>query len=148
MIVEKTGDLFTSEADCLAHGVNTFGVMGKGIAVAFKQRYPDMYDHYNHVCKNTEGKDLVGEVFIWHEPSGLLIANMFSQLKPGPDARYSWTLKAIKTTLDYLHDNGYKSMAMPRVGCGIAGLEWSKMYYHIVDELNDHPIELELWSLP
>lgn len=148
MIKEFTGNLFDSEADCIGHGVNAYGLMGKGVAVEFKNRYPEMHEHYVHICKNTEPSELTGKAFMWHEPDGKLIANLFSQDKPGPNARYSWALKSIKQALDYVDAMGsdYKSLAIPKIGCGIGGLDWAQMYYYLIDEFEDHPIELHIWS--
>ncbi|ASZ75032.1 phosphatase [Rhodococcus phage Trina] len=145
MIKHFEGDLFTSESEAIGHGVNTWGIMGGGIAVEFRKRYPDMYEHYNHVCKNTDDADLVGKAYIWYDESGKVIANLFSQDKPGPNARYSWTMQAIKKTLDELEAQGITSLAIPKIGSGIGGLKWADMYYYLVDEFNDHPVDLHLY---
>ena len=57
MIVFKKGNIFDSECQTLVNTVNIDGVMGKGIALQFKQRYPDMFNEYKRVCS---GKDYIG----------------------------------------------------------------------------------------
>ena len=54
MIIFKNGNLFDSECQTLVNTVNCYGVMGKGIALQFKQRYPDMFNEYKLACKNSE----------------------------------------------------------------------------------------------
>ncbi len=57
------GDLFDSGAQTLVNTVNTVGVMGKGIALEFKRRYPDMFADYQRRC--AEGAVRLGEPYLW-----------------------------------------------------------------------------------
>ena len=52
MIIFKKGNLFDSDCQTLVNTVNCYGVMGKGIALQFKQRFPEMFDTYRYICKN------------------------------------------------------------------------------------------------
>ena len=54
MITETTGNLLAADADALVNTVNTEGVMGKGIALEFKKRFPDMYGDYVQRCRRHE----------------------------------------------------------------------------------------------
>lgn len=146
MIVEKQGDLFTSDAHVLGHGVNCFGVMGKGIAVEFKTRYPSMYKQYRDRCDLSLLNP--GEAFFYCDPeTGRLISNMASQWKPGPNAHYDWAMRSIKKTLDWMQELEVESLAIPRIGCGVGGLDWPQMYYRLLDEFGEHPLTIEVWSL-
>ena len=51
MLTVKIGDLFASGAQTLVNTVNCVGVMGKGVALEFKKRFPDMYEDYERRCK-------------------------------------------------------------------------------------------------
>ena len=145
MIVDKTGDIFTSDAHVIGHGVNCVGVMGKGIAVAFKTQYPRMYNQYREKCEN--GRLKPGDVFVYCDPeTGRLIANLASQDKPGPNARYEWAMQSIQKTLDWMPLAEVTSLAIPRIGCGIGGLNWDQMYYRLLDEFGEHPLTIEVWS--
>jgi len=50
MVTTKKGDMFSSKAQTLVNTVNCVGVMGKGVALAFKERFPDMYKEYVRLC--------------------------------------------------------------------------------------------------
>jgi O-acetyl-ADP-ribose deacetylase (regulator of RNase III) len=54
MVVTMVGDLFRSEAQTWVNTVNTVGIMGKGVALEFKKRFPDMYDDYVERCRRGE----------------------------------------------------------------------------------------------
>ena len=63
MIEDAAGDLFAAKVDALVNAVNTVGVMGKGLALAFKQRYPDYFAAYQRACKT--GDVTVGKIFVF-----------------------------------------------------------------------------------
>lgn len=65
MISYTTGNLFDSHAQALVNTVNTQGVMGKGIALQFKERYPNNYKSYRQACKDQ--KVVIGKMFITEE---------------------------------------------------------------------------------
>ena len=58
-----TGDLFTSDAQTLVNTVNTVGVMGKGVALEFKKRFPQMYEDYVRRCE--DGQVQLGRPYVW-----------------------------------------------------------------------------------
>jgi len=145
-MIEKTGDLFSTDAPFIAHGVNCRGVMGSGIAVQFRQRYPEMYEQYRLQCQR--GVFWPGEVFVWAAPE-VTVLNISSQFEPGPNA-----------TLDYLRKGLFRALltadrqvlALPRIGCGIGGLDWdSQVKPAILAAESDFelgPDQIEVWTLP
>ncbi len=144
MIIEKTGDLFDSDAPVIGHGCNCEGVMGKGIAVVFKYNYPKMYRNYHEKCK--EGFWVPGDVYLY-KGEDRYIANMMTQDKKGPNARYEWIIEALGNTLDLMETLELDRIGIPRVGTGIGGLSWRDMYYELVSNFEESPIEIEVWSL-
>ena len=65
MIRYVKGDMFKSPAKILVNAVNTVGVMGKGVALAFKKQYPEMFYRYKQLC---EEKQLdIGKLFLWRK---------------------------------------------------------------------------------
>lgn len=121
----KTGNLFSSGADGLAHGCNCCGVMGAGIALEFRKRYPEMFNEYRKNCLN--GSFGLGSCFVWKAPSGVTIYNLGTQPRPGACA----TLESIETSLlTMLRISGLTNLpghtiAIPRIGCGLGGLNWT-----------------------
>lgn len=120
----RTGDLFLSDADALAHGCNCQGVMGAGIAVQFKKRYPEMFKQYQEECRTK--RFVIGSVLPYFASDGRLIFNLGTQKYPGPNA----DLKAIEhclyviTSYPTRKNETLKSIALPRIGCGLGGLSW------------------------
>lgn len=138
----QQGDLFDPdfEFDALAQGVNTYGLMGAGIAVPFREKWPAMYEEYKALCVK-HGMALGGLVHIWiPEPSaevgkgedgspvmfvdlGTVIYNMFSQLAPGRNGNYELLRKAAIMVRQDAESQGFERVGLPWIGCGIAGLE-------------------------
>jgi O-acetyl-ADP-ribose deacetylase (regulator of RNase III)/uncharacterized protein YwgA len=138
------GDLFESQAQTLVNTVNCVGVMGKGVAEQFKRRFPKMFEDYK---SRTDRKDLrLGEPYLYREPSGVQIVNF-----PTKDHwRSPSRLADIERGLDYLatHSAGWgiTSLAMPPLGCGNGGLEWSEVGPLIYSKLHRLPIDIEVFA--
>lgn len=140
------GNLFdpAHNFDALAQGVNTQGVMGAGIAVPFRDTFPDMYEEYKELCGKF-GPALGGLVHTYRPdieqisfsftPSVVdqydldvdfvnpTIYNMFSQVMPGRNGDYRLLQQAAIQVLFDAEEMGFESVGLPWIGCGIAGLE-------------------------
>src|SRR5438067_13930817 len=90
------GDLFESDAQTLVNTVNTVGVMGKGIALGFKQRYPEMYEDYVSRCN--AGEVALGRPYLYRRPEPPWVINFPTKDHWRSVAR----LDAIIEGLDYL----------------------------------------------
>ncbi|HCF1155272.1 TPA: macro domain-containing protein, partial [Pseudomonas aeruginosa] len=73
MIKVLIGDMFKSEATTLVNTVNCVGVMGKGIALEFKKRWPGLMSDYEKKCKSKEVK--LGEPYLYTDLAGTSIVN-------------------------------------------------------------------------
>jgi O-acetyl-ADP-ribose deacetylase (regulator of RNase III) len=132
MIIEREGDLFLqTDLDALAHGVNCRGVMGAGIAVGFKVLDRPMFEAYREICYAGELRP--GNIFPWKTDSGIVVYNIASQDKPGREARYFALTLGLQRAVEHAEKVGVRSIGMPRIGCGIGGLEWEK----VKDLMND-----------
>lgn len=126
----KHGDLFAGGEEAIAHGVNCRGVMGSGIAVGFRQRYPDMYESYRIICDKNQLQ--LGGVIPWGQGDakpGLcpLVYNLATQVDPGPNASYHGIMVAVDKMLGELDRCGIHQVGIPQIGCGIGGLEWPQV---------------------
>jgi O-acetyl-ADP-ribose deacetylase (regulator of RNase III) len=126
------GDLFDPEHgfEGLAQGVNCEGIMGGGIAVAFRTRYPLMYESYKKLCD--EYRDVIPGLLhtydVWgEEPERKsdfpVIFNLFSQIQPGPDGQYALLKKAALLMRMEAESRNISRVGLPWIGCGIALLE-------------------------
>jgi O-acetyl-ADP-ribose deacetylase (regulator of RNase III) len=117
-----SGDLFADDSiRARAHGCNCAGAMGAGIAVAFKKRWPAMYEEYRLRCE--QGRFQPGDVFVWEDANDV-VYNLGTQAHWRADA----TLPAIETSVRWMLDDaaqrGLEAVAIPQVGAGLGGLDW------------------------
>jgi O-acetyl-ADP-ribose deacetylase (regulator of RNase III) len=137
------GDLFESKAQTLVNTVNCVGVMGKGVAEQFKKRFPAMFDDYADRCKRKEVR--IGEPYLYRT-SGVQIVNFPTKNHWRSPSR----LTDIESGLDYFVDHamawGISSVAMPPLGCGNGGLEWSEVGPLIYRKLHGLPIDVEVYA--
>lgn len=145
MISNRVGDLFTSDAPVLGHGINCRGAMRAGIALQFSSRYPDMYEVYKEECK----KDSIrpGKTWFWVPSEGPTIANIASQYRPGASARYDWAVSGIGEVVEYCKTMGYEKFAIPRIGAGIGGLDWEVMNNKLQRHFGHDKVVIEVWTL-
>lgn len=119
------GDLFDPAFgfDGLAQGVNTYGVMGAGIAVPFRERWPGMFEDYKKLCTRY-GPKLAGLLHSWHSyEDNITIFNMFSQDLPGKNGNYRWLEQSAIAMVREAERQDLVHVGLPWIGCGIAGLE-------------------------
>lgn len=140
----RQGDLFESTAQTLVNTVNTVGVMGKGIALAFKQRFPEMHRDYVQRCERGEVK--LGQPYLWRplfEPWVLNFPTKSHWRKPS-------RLQDIVVGLEYLAAHhckwGITSLAVPPLGCGYGGLEWRVVGPTLYEHLSRLDIPVELYA--
>jgi O-acetyl-ADP-ribose deacetylase (regulator of RNase III)/uncharacterized protein YwgA len=144
MLRALIGDLFESRAQTLVNTVNCVGVMGKGVAEQFKRRFPAMFEDYKHRADLKAIR--LGEPYLYRDASGMQIVNF-----PTKDHwRSPSRLSEIERGLDYLVRHaaqwGITSLALPPLGCGNGGLEWSEVGPLIYRKLHDLPIDIELYA--
>lgn len=144
-MIRRLGDLFSTDAPAIGHGVNCQGLMGAGVAKVFKDKYPKNYQAYYDVCDLKFLRP--GETFIYHE-SDTYIFNMATQDQPGPDAQYRWVLKAATDAMERADKMQLDRIAIPLIGCGIGGLQWEPVEKILfATELSFPNTQWEVWKL-
>jgi O-acetyl-ADP-ribose deacetylase (regulator of RNase III)/uncharacterized protein YwgA len=138
------GNLFDSGAQTLVNTVNCVGVMGKGVAEQFKLRFPAMFEDYKG--RSDRKAVRLGEPYLYRDQSGARIINF-----PTKDHwRSPSRLADIERGLDYLAAHasqwGITSIALPPLGCGNGGLEWSEVGPLIYRKLCELPIDVEVYA--
>lgn len=126
MISQSQGNLLQADVDALVNTVNTVGVMGKGIALQFKRAFPAMFKEYARAAKSGELR--LGSMHVW--PTGQLTGPRFVINFPTKGHwKSSSRLADIEHGLDDLvrviREEGITSVAVPPLGCGNGGLDWS-----------------------
>lgn len=143
MITFKKGDLLSSDAYALVNTVNTVGVMGKGIALQFKIRYPGNFAVYQDACKKGEFK--TGQLLMVEDGDLMnrkLIINFPTKAHWKGNSTYEYVLTGLKALRNAIIHRQIKSVAIPPLGCGNGGLDWSKVKVMIETELKDLPAEI------
>ena len=140
------GDLLNQEVDAIVNTVNTVGVMGKGIALQFKQKWPENFKAYAKACEREEIKP--GKMFIY-DAGGLLrpryIINFPTKRHWREPSRIEDIDAGLKDLVEQVKDLKIKSIALPPLGCGNGGLDWSDVRPRIekaFSELTDVDVRL------
>lgn len=137
MIEFIKGNLLEAKAEALVNTVNTVGVMGKGIALQFRETFPENYKFYQKACK--QGTVQIGKMLVFD--NGQFVSPRFIINFPTKSHwRERSKLEDVEAGLvdlqKVIRDYGIKSIAVPPLGCGSGGLDWNVVRPLIVDSLN------------
>lgn len=138
------GDMFESRAQALVNTVNCVGVMGKGVAEQFRKRYPAMFEDYKRRCEQKTVR--LGEPYLYRDASGLAIVNFPTKGHWRSVSRLADIEKGLDHFAKHVADWGLTSVAMPPLGCGNGGLEWSEVGPLIFRKLHTLPLDVELYA--
>lgn len=116
------GNLFDSGAQTLVNTVNTVGVMGKGVALQFKERYPEMFKDYRARCERGEVR--IGKPYLWAPLTPPWIINFPTKQHWRSPSKLSYIERGLSHLIDHVTDWGVESLAVPPLGCGNGELEW------------------------
>jgi O-acetyl-ADP-ribose deacetylase (regulator of RNase III) len=144
MLKYVSGDFFEFDADIRVNTVNCVGVMGKGVALIFKQRYPDMFSHYVKQCR--AGEIRPGRPSVWLHRDMISkeveIINFPTKDEWKRPSEYSYVEDGLVWLASYLREKHGKIVTLPALGCGNGGLEWSRVKILIEKYLSDSPAEI------
>lgn len=122
MIIYSNDSIFNSSAQILVNPVNTVGVMGKGLALEFKKRYPEMFEAY-HSFNKVHGL-IIGKLFVYyHNDSRKTIINFPTKKNWSKPFKLEYIEAGLKEFITY---KDFDSVAFPKLGCGRGGLNWEK----------------------
>ena len=128
MISLTKGNLLEADVDALVNTVNTSGVMGKGIALMFKEKFPANFDAYARACRNREVT--IGKMFVT-ERTGIFgprwIINFPTKTHWRVKTRMHWVQEGLQDLVRIIKEKDIRSVAVPPLGCGNGGLEWREV---------------------
>lgn len=128
MIRFTTGNLLNAQTDALVNTVNTVGVMGKGIALQFKNTFPNNLKVYEKACK--DGSLDIGKLLYVKEQTlerVVWIINFPTKKHWRGDSRYEYIEAGLQELVRTISNYPIKSLALPPLGCGHGGLDWWKV---------------------
>lgn len=137
-ITHITGDLLESDERFIAHGCNCEGLFGAGFAKGVADKYPEVQDEYMAAVRKRQF--VPGAC----QPVRTLldnrwVINLGTQQAPGRDGNYWFVLLSFGNLVQYCVRNAIYRVAIPRIGCGIAGLDWGAVEYVINGVLGQTP---------
>ena len=140
MIHFQRGDLFDASVEALVNTVNTVGVMGKGIALIFKERFGENYEAYAKACK--AGEVQVGKMFVTagvelHGPRWII--NFPTKKHWRQPTQIEWVRDGLVALNEVIREKKILSIAVPALGCGNGGLDWSVVRPLIEAAFHDLP---------
>ena len=124
------GDMFSSRAQTLVNTVNCVGVMGKGVALEFKNRYPEMFKDYLQRCEAHTVKP--GVPYLYSDLFGLKIVNFPTKRHWRGSSRIEDIQAGLQALIEEIRNRQIHSIAVPPLGCGNGGLDWNKVQPLIV----------------
>lgn len=140
-MIIKHGDMFTTDAEAIGHGVNTQGLMGAGVAVLVRDKFPRTYLSYAEACQWSNLSP--GGVHLTRE-NGIFVFNMATQQRPGAYAQLYLVEMASRIAVDRAFELDIDRIAIPQIGCGIGGLMWNQV--ELVLKASERPgFEWEVW---
>jgi len=137
MFKYTVGNILTSDTEAITNTVNTFGVMGKGIALAFKKSFPDNYKDYRK--RFEDGQLTIGKMVVFK--TNLLtpkyIINFPTKKHWRHRSKMEYIIEGLKDLNQVIKEHEIKSIAIPPLGCGNGGLNWTDVKSLIEKELQE-----------
>lgn len=147
MIRFVQGDFFDYKADIRINTVNCVGVMGAGVALLFKNKYPEMNAEYVKLC--SQGLVRPGKPHVWKSKNlfsesseDVIIINFPTKDDWKKPSEYSYITDGLKWLKTYLQDKPNSIITIPALGCGHGGLDWEKVKEMIIDNLSELETEM------
>jgi O-acetyl-ADP-ribose deacetylase (regulator of RNase III) len=140
MITYAKGNLLDADVEAVVNTVNTVGVMGKGIALMFKEAFPKNFKAYEAACERGEVR--IGRVFVT-ETGDMIgpkwIINFPTKKHWRQRTKMEWITEGLKDLRRVIEERKIRSIAVPPLGCGNGGLDWNDVQPAIEDALGSLP---------
>jgi O-acetyl-ADP-ribose deacetylase (regulator of RNase III) len=140
MIRFTQGNLLEADVEALVNTINTVGVMGKGVALMFKEAFPENFKAYEVACRRKEIR--VGKMFVTKREDLIgpkWIVNFPTKTHWRFPSRLEWIAQGLDDLKQVIIENRILSIALPPLGAGNGGLEWEDVRQLIEDQLAEFP---------
>jgi O-acetyl-ADP-ribose deacetylase (regulator of RNase III) len=122
MIEWTKGDILESDCEAIINTVNCVGVMGKGLALLYKKRYPKMFLDYKRACN--QGIIETGKMHFWRDGHDKIVINFPTKQHWRNPSQMEWIVMGLQDLVRVVDSRQIKSLAIPPLGCGLGGLHW------------------------
>lgn len=131
MIHSVEGNILLSNAEALVNPVNCVGVMGRGLALQFKKKFPENFKAYATAC--SIGDVRIGKSFVFDTGSKLIV-NFPTKYHWKNESDIEYIDCGLKDLIDIVIRRNVSSIAIPPIGCGLGKLNWSVVRPRIIHE--------------
>lgn len=142
------GDLLQADVDVLVNAVNCVGVMGKGIALAFKNQFPANYRAYVSACRQRQVQ--TGTMFVTRQHEVLVgprwVVNFPTKRDWRDPSQLPWIVSGLQDLRRFLVDEHVASVALPALGAGNGGLAWPVVRAEIEHALGDLDVDVRVFE--
>ena len=132
------GNLLDADVDALVNTVNTVGVMGKGVALMFKEAYPENFKEYEAAARAKALR--VGKMFVTHRDVFIgpkWIVNFPTKAHWRYPSKIEWVEQGLDDLREFIAEHHIRSIALPPLGAGNGGLDWQDVRALMIDKLQD-----------
>ena len=148
MIETKHGDILIADVEAIVNTVNCVGIMGKGIALQFKLKYSDNYHFYKKTCD--QGRMIIGQVLVFERnamDNPKYIINFPTKRHWKGKSTIEDIKEGLKSLVTEIKKLEIKSIAIPALGSGLGGLDWSQVKPIIMNAFLALPaVEVQLFE--
>jgi O-acetyl-ADP-ribose deacetylase (regulator of RNase III) len=137
MIEFRTGDMLKADAEALVNTVNCVGIMGRGIALQFKNDFPENFKAYQAACAREEVQP--GKMFVFDTrrlTGPRFIINFPTKRHWRGKSRMEDIDTGLKALVEEIRMRGIRSIAIPPLGSGLGGLNWAEVRPRIIEALH------------
>lgn len=143
--IKTTKSIFDVDVDAIVNPVNCVGVMGAGLAKRFKQKYPKMYYEYKRIC--CEDRLSPGGTYVFFDvPTNTHIINVATKDHWNSPSTYRYIVDGLFNINAEIKKYRIRSICIPKIGCGLGGLDWNIVYGHIRDIIHNENDELTVYT--
>ena len=121
LTIIKNRNIFDSQCQTIVNTVNCVGVMGKGLALEMKKRYPNMFDKYKDYCN--KGLIDIGKLWLYKHSDDKWILNFPTKKHWKNNSEYEYIEEGMKKFVETYQEKGITTIAFPMLGCNNGGLE-------------------------
>ena len=135
-------NIFNTECEVIVNHVNCVGIMGKGIALQVKTKYPEVFKRYKNICDKNMLKHGLLQIVKTNDKT---ILNFPTKMHWKNNSKIEWVEEGLIKFVESYKERGIKSIAFPPLGCGNGNLNWEEVKLLMLKYLNNLDIKIEIY---
>lgn len=140
MIEYTDTTVFNVNAQTIVNTINCIGIMGSGLALEFKLRFPEMYEDYVKRCEKKEVK--IGKPYLYRNDPNLWVMNFPTKYHWKYPSKIEWIEQGLEYFVSNYKRGGITSIAFPKLGSSHGGLDWNEVKSVMEKYLKDVDIKI------